>query len=498
MNRCLYTAKVILLGLLTAQILSTTQVYLSNSDLYLKLKSIMDVGYLPVPNQHVMDGLRDLSPAFFGGIFFTLTVGATLSLISFAAAWIWLRLLSRKKLLLLPFLLLWTACLVYINRRGLCPMVTAYFLIIPSVVFAAACRWAPEGIEQKAWISAVVHIVPILLLALVWGSQLGNYMFVDIRDYLLLSNPLGRKINHFYYEYTFYPAEVFKALNDKILKTYNLEAPKQHSIVKSLENTLLNYDYLNVSPHKTVDLKIVQEGDDLLFQHKGTTILGITPQNFFSNPGETLKEFSSGIDTNAFFRQFTFLSLLVGFPVALYVILQALICAAASQFLPARFCAIFATVCCFFFGILLLVPVHLSKAKELDVKDLSEGLESKRWQDRVAALKVVQDKPIDVATSTTYQIMRNSPHVAERSWLAKALGVSRKPETYYDLIVFLDDPSSNVVSMTFYALGKRGDRRAINEIIKRMEASGSWYNQWYAYKALRSLGWKQTRSKQRR
>jgi HEAT repeat protein len=149
-------------------------------------------------------------------------------------------------------------------------------------------------------------------------------------------------------------------------------------------------------------------------------------------------------------------------------------------------------------GILLLIPVHLSKAKELDVHELSKALESERWQDRVAALKILQDKPIDVATVTTYQMMRTSPHVAERSWLARALGVSRKTEAYDDLIAFLDDPNPNVVSMAFYALGKKGDGRAIKEIMARIKESGSWYNQWYAYKALRSLGWKQTRSKQKR
>jgi hypothetical protein len=424
-------------------------------------------------------------------------VGASLSLISFAVAWIWLRLLSRKKLFLIPFLLLWSACLFYINRGGLCPMVNAYFLVIPIIVFAATCRWVPEETKQRAWLGETVHILPIILLALVWASQLGNYMFVDIRDHLLLSNPLGRKINHFYYEYTFYPAEVFKPLSDKTLKTCDLKAVKQRSTAQSLENILHNHDYLNIGPHETVDLKIAQEGDNLLFQHKGTTVLSITPQAFFSNPSKTLNEFSSGIDIYVFFRQFTFLSLLVGFPVVLYVILQALICAASSLFLSPRSSTIIATVLCFLFGILLLIPVHLSKSKELDVQKLSEALESKRWQDRVAALKIVQDKQIDVVTLATYQMMRNSPHVAERSWLARALGVSRKVETHDDLIAFLDDPSSNVVSMAFYALGKRGDQRAINEIMKRIEASGSWYNQWYAYKALRSLGWKQTRSKQR-
>ena len=498
MNRCLYPAKVILLGLLTAQVVSTTQVYLSNVDLYAKLVVIRDAGYLAVPNQHVMDRLQELSPAFFGGIFFTLTVGASLSLISFAAAWIWFRLLSRKRLLMIPFLLLWIGCLVCINLRGLCPMVNAYFLIIPLVVFPATWRWAPEETKRKASLNGVIHMAPILILALVWASQLGNYMFVDIRDYLLLSNPMGIKINNFYYKYTFYPAEVFKPLNDKILKTCNLEGVKQRSTAQSLEHLLRNYDYLDTGPHEKADLEIVQESKDLLFQNKGATVLRISLQDFFSRPGEALRAFSSKIDKYVLFRRFTFVSLLVGFPVFLYVILQALICAVSSLFVGSRSSSIIASAFCLVLGIVLLIPVHLSKAKELDVQDLSGAIESERWRDRIAALKIIQDKQIDVTTFGTYQKMRASPHIAERYLLARALRVSRKSEAYDDLITFLDDPSPNVVSMAFYALGKKGDRRAIPEIMSRIEASDSWYNQWYTYKALRSLGWKQSRSKQRR
>jgi len=75
------------------------------------------------------------------------------------------------------------------------------------------------------------------------------------------------------------------------------------------------------------------------------------------------------------------------------------------------------------------------------------------------------------------------------------LGVSREPETFKDLLAFLDDPHPNVVSMAFYALGQRGNRRVVNELIKRIATSDDWYNQWYAYKALRSLRWKQTKLK---
>jgi len=77
----------------------------------------------------------------------------------------------------------------------------------------------------------------------------------------------------------------------------------------------------------------------------------------------------------------------------------------------------------------------------------------------------------------------------------RALGSSRRTSTYRDLLGFLDDPNAGVVSMAFYSLGQRKDSRAVPEILKRIETSGDWYNQWYAYRALRNLGWKQSKSR---
>ncbi|MBW1848739.1 MAG: HEAT repeat domain-containing protein [Deltaproteobacteria bacterium] len=91
--------------------------------------------------------------------------------------------------------------------------------------------------------------------------------------------------------------------------------------------------------------------------------------------------------------------------------------------------------------------------------------------------------------------MLKSAHVPELYWLVKALSVSRKAETYDDLLTFLDNPHPNVVCMAFYALGRRGDKSAVKRILKTIEKSDHWYCQWYAYKALRTLGWKQIKLK---
>ncbi len=496
MNRCFYAAKAILLGLFSAQILSTIQVHLSNADLYQKLTLIRDAGYLAIPSQQIMDSLQEFGPAFFGGLFFTLTAGAGLCLLSFIAAWVWDRILSRNRLLLTPFLLLWTTCLVGVNYRGFSPMVTAYFLVIPALVFVGTLRWMPGEDKQRLWLNRMVHFSSITLLAILWASQMGGHMFVNMRDNLLLSNPLGTKINDFYYKYTLYPAEVFKSLDQKILKTCSLETIKQE-LVPSLEKILLNQDYLNVGKYEAVDLKMVQEDDILLFNNEGRTITRVTLKDFVSGPRQILREFSFKSDKYGLFRQFTFLSLLVGFPITLYIILHALFCVLLAFLVDSRTSSMVASVLCFLLGIALLIPLHLSGGKEIDVEALAEALESERWQERVAALKIAGQERIDAGKFPAYQTMLASPHIPDRYWLARALGASRRSETYDDLLALLDDPCPNVVSMAFYALGQRRDKRAINEIIKRIEVSDDWYNQWYAYKALRNLGWKQTQSQKR-
>jgi len=497
MNRCSHAAKGVLLGLLVGQALFTIQVYVSNAHLYRKLTSISNAGFLTIPNQQIIHSLQEFGPAFFGGLFFTLTAGAGLCVFSFAAAWIWDRIFIRNKFLLVPFLLLWMGCIVGVNRQGFCPLVTSFFLAVSIVVFVGTLRWMPEEESKRVWLYRTIHVIPVPLLALLWISQMGGHIFLDIRDNLLLSNSLGRKINSFYYKYTLYPAEVFKSLDQKILKTCSLELIREESIVPTLTEELLNHDYFNVGEREAADLEVAQQGNQLDLRNHGRTALRVTLQDFLSRPGSLLKEFSLKSDRHRFFRQFTFFSLLVGFPVTLYILLHTVLCLVCHLLVDLRTSSIIASILCFLLGVALLIPIHLSKGKEIDTNGLAAALQSESWQERVAALKIIQQKRMEVSGFQAYQRMLASPYIPERYWLVRALGSSRKPETYNDLSVFLDDPCPNVVSMAFYALGERADKRAIKDIIKRIEVSDDWYSQWYAYKALRKLGWKPTGSKQK-
>ena len=170
-NRCPLALKALLPGLAAAQALATLQVYLSNAELYGKLVSIKAAGYMILPNQQVMNGLREFGPAFFGGLFFTLTAGAGISILSLAVIWAWDRLFLRNKFVLVFFLLIWAGILWLGNSQGFCPVVSSYFIVIPTVVTAVAMKSISSHRTKNIRLEGFIQLAPILLLALLWSSQ---------------------------------------------------------------------------------------------------------------------------------------------------------------------------------------------------------------------------------------------------------------------------------------------------------------------------------------
>ena len=296
---------------------------------------------------------------------------------------------------------------------------TAYFSVIPVVVFWITLRWMPQQTGRPPWPHAMIHLMTIALLASLWAPQMNRHLFMDLRDRLLLSNPLGVKMNDFYYRYTLYPAEVFKSLDQKALKTCSLDSVRKKPLKKLLEGKLLSHDYLNTGGDGEVDLTIRKEGKTLIFENGGEVILRTTANDFLSAPASTLKQFSSEMERYPLFRQFTFLSLLIGFPITLYLFLYTGILFLLCRFFDLRASSVAASILCFSVGILLLMPVFHSKTVKIDKKDLNQTLESGRWQ----------------------------------------------------------------------------ETSAVDDLIKKIEESDKWYDQWCAYKALRALGWKQTGSR---
>lgn len=490
----LYPFTALLLGMVVTQALATVQVYLSNTDLYDGLTAIKDAGYLTIPNQNVMGSLKRFGPAFCGGLFFTFSIGAGISFLAFASAWIWDRLFNRNKYLLFLFLLLWLVFLFALNFHGFKLFVTLYFLMIPPAVFAVTTRSLSHLNTQNRRRNEIIHIIPVLVLAFFLSWQMDSRMFTDFRDIFLLSNPVGSKINNFYYKYTLYPAEVFKSIDQKMLKTCRIENKEKNTSTHTLEQVLISYDCIPIESNSDVDLKVASVDDDFIFANREKPILRISSKKFFANPDRAIKEFAEKSDAYPLFRRITFLSLLIGFPLAVYILVQGLISFGFSLFLRrVRASSVIASAVCFILCLIIIFSFHLNRSRDVSAENIATALKSDRWQNRVAALKIIKKENLEIKQFQAYPHLLTSPHITERYWLVRTLANSRNPATYKDILSFLNDTHPNVLSMAFYALGKRGNKKAINKIIPIIETSNDWYSQWYAYRALRALGWKQTK-----
>ena len=488
----LYPFVSLLIGLAIAQILATVQVYLSNTALYDSLMAIKAAGYLTIPNSHVIGQLRKAAPAFFGGLFFTFSIGAGISFLSLALAWIWDRIFYRKIFVLYVFILLWLGGLTALNLDGFKLFAILYFLLIPPAVFMTALKNMSSHNKKRSNPREVIHIIPVLVLALLLAWQIDSRMFTDFRDIFLLSNSVGSRINKFYYKYTLYPAEVFKSLNQKMLKTAKIES-KANTEIRALENILLNYDYIPIQRNIDADLVVAATDNGFIFKNHDRPVLDVSSKEFFRTPHSTIEEFEHESDTWAFFRYATMFSLLSGFPLAVYVIAQGIISILFGFFFNSKISSLIASILCFVLCLIFLFSFQLSRAYNISESNIADALDSDRWQDRVAALKFIDENGLEVRRYQNYPELLKSSCIAERYWLVRTLARSRKSETYRDLLGFLNDTHPNVVSMALYSLGERGNKEAIGTIMQVIKTSDNWYIQWYAYRALRALGWRQTK-----
>ena len=353
-----YPAPTILAGLLTTQIIATFQVYVSNRSLYLTLKAIGEAGYLTVPNQQTIGRLQELSTALCGGLFFTLSVGAGICLLSFAAAWLWDRICLRRPIFLILMLLLWTTLVAAVNLRGFSPFTSLYFILIPPIVFVCTLKWMPENVRKKALQNGMVHIILLILLGLLWAPQMKNGLFINIRDQLLLTNPLGESIVSFYYRYTLYPANVLKPLHLKLMKTCSLAAVPDGRIKNTLLKGLSDGQWIPLRNHEDVDLIMSLRGKELFLEDGRGTVLKVPITDFPARSATVLKEYSNLKDRHRFFRRFTFYSLLMGFPVILYISLYSVIFFFVGRWIPRPRASLLCAVICFLTGVMLLMPLR--------------------------------------------------------------------------------------------------------------------------------------------
>jgi hypothetical protein len=494
-----FIAAALVIGLCVAQLLAFLQVYRSNHHLHQALVRILDAGFLAVPNNHVIPSLQQLWPAFCGGLFFTFTLGLGLTLLTCFFVWMWDYLLNRRIFLLILFLLTLLACLAGINAAGVNLLSSLYFLVIPAIVGMVVHLGRPQNNSGRhSWKKTAIFLLPVMLLAFLWIPRLDEQFFVNFRDNVLLTNVLGRRINDFYYRYTLYPAQVFKSLDQKTLRTCHLEDTVSGPAGRLVAGSLLRHDYLPVDGTRDADLEVgFVSNDTLLFKHIGREVMRLPLSEFLARPAPALQKFSDEIDRFLFFRQIVFLSLLLCAGVVVFLAVYLPIRLLCGLFLKKEQAPVAASWLSCLLGVGLYVFIVQSQAAQpepaIDISSLS--IADRREQ--VLALRAVAAKNLEIGEQRpAYQPLLHDSSVPVRYWLARALGESRMPATIDDLLVLLNDPQPNVVCMAFFSLGRRGDRRVIPIMLEKMRQSDHWYEQWYGYRALKNLGWTQESTRQ--
>jgi hypothetical protein len=494
MNKLFYPTRSVLLGLISTQIIATYFVWRSNRQLLEKMMAIDAAGFITAPSALVWPSLLEFMPALAGGLFFTMSLGAGLSVASILAAWLQRRLAPSCRWAFVVPVLIWAAVLIAFNRHGPAAETTLFVLVVPPLVYWGTYRRMSDGNERTAWAVRLAFVVPLIITAVFWFTQADRRIFLNVRDFLLWSSPAGKSLNNFYYQYTLYPAEVFKSLQQKNLRTCRLPENVNPRDRERIKKALISLDYLPVTASIPVDLTIESVGDDLRLINHGRSIMDVDHRKFIHSTKDVLETFALKTDTFMFFRRATYFSLLFGLPLAIYLVVFGVIMWSAGWFVSQAPAALIAGASCLAVCFVLLWPVTIGRNYEHEPIEPGALIISDSWQKRVVGLRQVVRERIPLEKYTDYRPLLTSPHVPERYWVARALTWSGAPDSEDELKKLPNDPQPNVVTMAVLALGERRNADVTSDIRRLIEESPHWYVQWYAYRSLRALGWTQTES----
>lgn len=482
-------------GLVFSQFLGTFYVRQSNLHLYHQIQTLIAAGWFPVPNGPVISSLKDFATAGWGGLFYTLSAGAALTLATWASIRLGKQFYPASRTFNVCLAVIWLGLVAVVNIQGPTLFATLFAFGVPLVTALAVLR-GTSGTKQQTsrWMWCIPAAVLIGLTAM-WSTQMNRDLFTVIRDHVLLSNPVGRSVNDFYYRYTLYAAEAFKSFQQKTIRTCTLKEIQDPRLGRQLESTLARWDIMAVTDSEAVDMVIRQDGPDLQLIPAGGKAVRVKANDFLKNTGDNLQSFSEAGDRQKIFRRLIFAGVLIGFPVLLYMLVYGLIRFFVGLAVNGPAATWLTSGICLLIGVLLFVPMLSGRNRNLSTDQLPQALRSDNWNQRVAALRQTERQRIDIGRIVDYSHLLTSNRVVERYWLARNLAHSRNAAAYRDLLILIKDPHPNVVCQAFYALGRQGKRTAIDPIKTQIMRSDHWYTQFYGYRAIRKLGWNQTQSR---
>jgi len=459
--------KIIFIGISVAQTLAVIHLYFSNSTYYKILSAIHKAGYLTVPNLSVMQHMKGFFPAFCGGLFFTATAGIFLTAIAYAAAWIWNHLFSRKFAPLLLIIAIWLTAFFIMNHRGISPLITTYLFFIPCAVFPASLIVFRSRSTPPFFLAIMLNVFFFIIFSLIFATQMKIEKFLDIRDYLLLSNPFGEKINAFYYHNSLYAARAFKSYSQELFRTCDLRSIHGDHIKKRVSRLLLQRDYLPIENSIKPDLTIIMNDNEFKLVNRDKTILTISAENFLNFPDRSLKQFEEQTDRHFLFRAFTMISMLFNGTVIAYLSIFIIPFFISRLFFNSSTSAIISGGVSVVILLTLLALWKNDKDRVYSKDSLTAALISEKRSERINALRYIHAKKIDILNFPEHKVILANGSVPERYWFAKSISASNAPQSREVLMRLLNDPHFNVVCMAFYSIGKHGQQSDILEYLTK-------------------------------
>jgi hypothetical protein len=330
-------------------------------------------------------------------------------------------------------------------------------------------------------------ILAFILLFFARGTD--SRIFSDFRDVFLMSNRAGMTINDFYYQYTLAPAEVFKSMDLKEIKTCVIKSDDPGDpAVGMMTPFLLQRDYLVLETCTDPDLLVRVTPKTVSLIHHGRVIVEKQTAEFLSNVPNVLTEYSKQTDVYSGYRNFIALSLITGLPLLMYLLIHGLILALVRLFMK-QSAPVAASFIVPLIGLVSFTALYILAASPVSRSNLRDHLTSASQMNRVEGLKFMAEHRINPSEYPDSRRALESPNVLERYWYARALSANRSMDSYAQLLKLVDDPHPNVQCQAFYSLGNIGNKGAVEVIIDRIKVSRDWYSQWYAYKSLKRLGW---------
>lgn len=513
--RLLYPVRVLLFGLVIAQLIGTVLVYVSNHTLARKLTAVQAAGYGPLPGMNLDPALVSWSAALSGGVFFSLSIGAGIVVICLVAVML-VGVLTEKgwtpgiiigwavRIILGA---LWLSIFLWGNNKGVNYGLSAFLILLPPSVIVAALAWSPGRSggygerRQLPW-RRTFHCFLIVALTLLWASRVDSEIFVNIKDNLLLTTRPGIKAVQLYYRYNLYAAETVKSLQQKQVKTCVLENFIHEVERQRMKDRLLDSDYftLPATTAAPVDLVCRKDGARLLFFRQGREVMTVSvrewwqPSGIADGAGDILEQFGTRTDTARTFRQATFYLLLGATPLTIYLVVFAVFAVFPGLFFDMRLSSWLVPVLgCLFLGVVVFYMDAPSPDK-MDRAQIAQSVASGTRREKIAALRFIYRQGLDIQNFDGYQQVAEDGDFAEQYWLLKNYGHSHQPEVLNHIIAALDSRSAYVVCKAMESLRQQVgtiEPSAVKRLLLReLTASDNWYIQLYAYKFLRDLGWK--------